>query len=163
MRRTNGPAPEPLAEKARRGAEIRKPIRAVIPLEPVVLPVTADPTPGDDLVAGILAGPAARWISQPDQMGILALLREAWNERYALKAAIASVPVEEWALRGHQPAGITRLGVVEKQITEWLSQLGLTPVDRSRLGIMEVQAKSRLEDLRERRNASDRKVRVPRS
>jgi phage terminase small subunit len=42
------------------------------------------------------------------------------------------------------------------RLTGWLSLLGLTPSDRSRLGVAEVKAKSRLEALRERRESRNR-------
>jgi hypothetical protein len=44
---------------------------------------------------------------------------------------------------------------LDRQIVSNLSLLGFTPSDRSRLGVAEVKAKSRLEELMERRAARD--------
>jgi hypothetical protein len=44
---------------------------------------------------------------------------------------------------------------LEKNITNSLSLLGFTPTDRSRLGVAEVKAKSKLEELRAKRDQRD--------
>jgi hypothetical protein len=43
-----------------------------------------------------------------------------------------------------------RLAEIEKQITQNLSLLGFTPTDRSRLGLAEIKAKSKLQELMEK-------------
>ena len=48
----------------------------------------------------------------------------------------------------HPLAGL--LVDLEKQISQWLAQLGFNPTDRSRLGVAEVKPKGTLELLRER-------------
>jgi P27 family predicted phage terminase small subunit len=54
----------------------------------------------------------------------------------------------------HPAAGM--LATLEDQIRKWLSLLGLTPADRSRLGVAEVKARSKLEEMRERATAGRR-------
>jgi hypothetical protein len=44
---------------------------------------------------------------------------------------------------------------LDKQVIGSLSLLGFTPTDRSRLGLAEVKAASKLEELRARRNQSE--------
>lgn len=48
------------------------------------------------------------------------------------------------------------LDELEKRIAAWLAALGLTPADRSRLGVAEVKARSKLEALRDRRASRGR-------
>ena len=47
------------------------------------------------------------------------------------------------------------LATTEAQITKWQSLLGVTPSDRSRLGVAEVKAHTKLEELEYRRAARD--------
>lgn len=63
---------------------------------------------------------------------------------------------ERWNLRvkvmQSDDAAMRRgLRELDKQIVSNLSLLGFTPSDRSRLGVAEVKAKSKLEELMERR------------
>jgi len=45
---------------------------------------------------------------------------------------------------------LMRLAEIEKQIAANLSLLGFTPTDRSRLGLAEIKAKSKLQELMEK-------------
>jgi len=45
---------------------------------------------------------------------------------------------------------LMRLAEIEKQIAQNLSLLGFTPTDRSRLGLAEIKAKSKLQELMEK-------------
>lgn len=151
LRRT-GPPPKPLEQKRKLGnpgaRRLPRPSDTVA-LEPAAVPDVVLPTPGDRLVRELMAGPAGEWISGPDFLGVVALLRDGWNERHDLMAAIASLG-DDWYGGRYTPAAVARLGVVERNLTLWLSQLGLTPADRSRLGVAEVRAKSRLEELQQK-------------
>lgn len=124
------------------------PMVALAPM--VVIPRGA---PSDDIVADILGSGAAAWISEPDRLGILETLRGLWDERSDLRAAASDLP-PDWITGRYVPAVLTRLDKVEARIIECLSLLGLTPTDRSRLGVAEVKARSKLEEMR------DRKVRL---
>lgn len=152
-----GPAPLPNERHRKLGNPSKKPLPRgnVIALAPAALPVVGVGTPGDDLVRGILDSAASAWIAAPDRLALLELLREGWNERAHLRAAVAALP-PDWVAGRYQPACVLRLAQVEKDLTGWLSQLGLTPSDRSRLGVAEVRARSRLEELRDRRAARGR-------
>jgi phage terminase small subunit len=89
------------------------------------------------------------WISKTDQIATLRLVADAWDEREFLRAALKLVGYS--TLTGSLRAEAVRLAEVEKNLTKWLSLLGLTPSDRSRLGVAEVKAASTLEKLRDRR------------
>lgn len=163
MPRQPGRTPEPISEKRRRGAQVRSQV-ALVPMDPAVIVVPIqDETPGDSLVRAILEGVPGRWITAADQLALLPLLRDAWNERARLRAVLDGEPPESWVWRGQSPAGLTRLYTLERQISDWLSQLALTPADRARMGIAEVQIKSGLESLRERAAAKRASSRAPRS
>lgn len=150
--RRPGPAPLPNESKRRRGnpggRALPKPLTLIAPSVVVVDP----PGDGADLVRSLIEGPAGAWIGEPDRIALVELLRDAWDERLALRAAIAALP-PDWAAGRYSPAAFIRLERVERNLTTWLSMLGLSPADRSRLGVAEVRAKSNLEALRARRDA----------
>jgi hypothetical protein len=72
---------------------------------------------------------------------------EMLDERVRLRAYVWNNP-EAWRER-------KALRELEKNITNSLSLLGFTPTDRSRLGVAEVKAKSKLEELRAKRDQRD--------
>lgn len=155
MPRTGRP-PKPTEQKRRLGNPGRRPLPKpadVIALSPVIV-VDHTPTPdGDGLVRTLLDGPAAKWIATTDRP-TLDLLRDAWDRRASLVAYLAdhgySYELDGRWLRRPEA---TELVEIEKRITTWLSLLGLTPSDRSRLGVAEVKAANRLEELQARRAA----------
>jgi hypothetical protein len=150
-----GPAPAPVEDKRRRGNPGKHALPApIIALAPVSrLPAGRLPDSGEALIEQILDGPASTWIADPDRLALLQLLRDGWDERLRLREAIDNLG-DEWINGRYTPAVFLRLERVEKGLTTWLSLLGLTPSDRSRLGVAEVKARSRLEGLRARRDAA---------
>lgn len=159
MGRPRGPAPFPTELHRRRGNPSHKSLpRGITVLEPVVSREMAALRTGDELVRNLLAGPASTWIGEPDT-SLLELLREGWDERIRLQDAIADLP-PGWTNGRYSPAVFIRLDRVERNLTTWLSLLGLTPADRSRLGVAEVRARSKLDALRERRDARPRRDRT---
>lgn len=151
---TRGRPPKPTEQKRLLGKPGHHPLPqtsvVIAPaLDPNVIPFDGD-TEGDRLIRGILAAGAIHWISRGDQMGTVTLLRDGWNERLKLRAAVMGDPPD-----GLDPKSLiawfatTRrdLRDLERQITSWLSLLGLTPTDRARLGVAEVKAQSTLERL----------------
>ena len=148
-----GPAPIPTEAKRRRGnpghQHLPTPLIALAPLDTRKL-ADADTSPGAQLIRDILATPAATWLAETDRLGILRLLSEAWNEWTALKIDIATNGYGDG--RYTRPA-VLRLDRVERNLTSWLSLSGLTPVDRSRLGVAEVKAQTHLESLRAKRQS----------
>lgn len=75
---------------------------------------------------------------------------ELRDERQELVALVGEEP-ENARLRA-------ALRQLDKQLVSNLSLLGFTPSDRSRLGLVQVRAKSKLEELMERRADRDRRL-----
>ena len=84
------------------------------------------------------------WISPNTDIELLLMTCEMLDERVKLRTFVWNTP-DAWRER-------KALRELEKNITNSLSLLGFTPTDRSRLGIAEVKAKSKLEELRARRD-----------
>ena len=159
MPRTGRPS-KPIEEKRLLGnpgkRALPKPNNVVALAPVVVLPATPAPNSGADFISRLLATPASAWIAEPDRLGLLAMLSDAWDERLELRKAAIEGPPEDANIKAKIAWIATTRGDLrdlEKQITAWLSLLGLSPTDRSRLGVAEVRARSKLEELRERREA----------
>lgn len=146
---TKGPPPIPTELKRRRGnpgqRRLPKPLTYIAPATAHIITVPED---GDDLIRTVLQGQARAWIGEADAI-VARRLRDNWNERARLRA-LAEDLEPGWETHRYQPAVFVRLAQVEKEISECLSLLGLTPADRSRLGVAEVRAQSKLAALRER-------------
>jgi hypothetical protein len=83
-----------------------------------------------------------RWISPESDLELLQMVCEQLDERVALRIRV---------LRDNEPEERKSLRDLDKQIVSGLSLLGLTPTDRSRLGLAEVKAATKLDELRNRR------------
>jgi len=147
-----GRPPKPAERRRWLGGPGHRPIASanLVALGPVqVLPASPEPRSGEELIRRILATPAATWIGEVDRLALLPLLRSAWDEHSHWRAVAL-------AADRPAPAVVTRLGQLEKSLTTWLSLLGLTPVDRRRLGVAEVKARTLLDELRARHMALQR-------
>jgi hypothetical protein len=82
----------------------------------------------------------APWFARTDAVR-LSMLRESLEERSRL------LPVAESSTEARK-----QLRDLNKEISDWLSVLGFDPSARARLGLAEVKAMSKLEDLRARRD-----------
>jgi hypothetical protein len=84
------------------------------------------------------------WISPQTDIELLLMTCELIDERVRLRT-------EVWNGSGdwHDRKALREL---EKNIVNNLSLLGFTPTDRSRMGVAEVKAKSKLEELRNKRD-----------
>lgn len=87
-------------------------------------------------------GMGATWVSDRTDLELLTMTCEMVDERWNLRVKV--MQSDDAAMR----RGLREL---DKQIVSNLSLLGFTPSDRSRLGVAEVKAKSKLEELMERR------------
>jgi P27 family predicted phage terminase small subunit len=99
------------------------------------------------------------WLAESD-LDALRLLAECADRRGELMARLAN---DGWVLytdKGyayqHPAAGM--LLQTETEMRKWMALLGLTPADRSRLGVAEVKARSALEELASRRREHLAKV-----
>jgi hypothetical protein len=84
----------------------------------------------------------ATWVSDRSDIELLTMTCEMVDERWNLRIKV--MQSDDAVMR----RGLREL---DKQIVSNLSLLGFTPSDRSRLGVAEVKAKSKLEELMDRR------------
>jgi len=82
------------------------------------------------------------WISPTTDAELLLMTCEQLDERVRLRTFVWNNP-ELWRER-------KALRELEKAITGNLSLLGFTPVDRTRMGVAEIKAQSKLEELKSR-------------
>lgn len=88
------------------------------------------------------------WLSVSSDLTAVALLCERLDERDLLRAFVLDNP-DAWRER----QGLRKL---EEQIESSLQVLLLTPTDRLKAGVAEIKAKSKLEELLERKAARDK-------
>lgn len=150
------PPTKPTELKRRLGNPGKRPLPAgLTALAPVATTMDPPDTLGDEGAhewRHVLA--SARWIG-PSDLRNLRLYCEAIDRRSALMAEVASQGYVLYTDKGYaylNPA-VGALQTTEVQLTKWLSLLGLTPSDRSRLGVAEVKAQSTLEHLAAKRAA----------
>ena len=135
----SGPPPLPIEEKKRRGTYRRDrdpgARRALVLLPAVTL------SPDGPLIEALVTSGAAVWIG-PTDMPIVRLAQRLWDDAERLRAAL-DVEFSEPAFRAYRD--------LTKELIGCLSLLGLTPADRSRLGVAEVKTRSKLEEIMDRR------------
>ena len=157
MPRTGRP-PMPVELKRRLGNPGKRPlpdpVTVLAPLSVIDRPATPDD--GEALIAALLEAGAAAWIGTTDQLATLRLLQDGWDRRARLMTDIdrhghTYAATGQGGTRHYPRPEVAILRDLERQITVWLSQLGLNPADRGRLGLAQVKARSKLEELRDRR------------
>ena len=87
------------------------------------------------------------WVSNQADLPLLAVLCEQLDERDVLRAFVLE-NIDDW----RQRASLRKL---EDSINVTFSKLLMTPMDRVRAGVAEVKAKSKLEELLERKAKRD--------
>lgn len=133
-----GRPPKPIEAHKRTGTfnVTRHKRGSLVLVEPVEMPTEAQPLPQvlqDVLRLGV------SWLARTDAVA-LALLRSMLEEREPLRVdAVAGSTESRKALRD-----------LDRQIAGLLSSLGFTPTDRTRMGVAEVQAVSKLEAIQAR-------------
>lgn len=135
---TRGRPPKPVEQHRKQGTyqKVRHARGALVAVE------SAEPLPHELAPADVFAevmGQGVGWLARTDSP-TLALLRSQLEEREPLRNAAMAGSVEARKM----------LRDLDKQIIGLLSQLGFDPASRARLGLAEVKAKSKLEELRER-------------
>jgi hypothetical protein len=86
------------------------------------------------------------WVSNTTDVQLVQLVCEQLDRKQVIEGLIAADP-SEWHL-------FKQLNDLERLITANLSLLGFTPADRTRLGLVSVKTKSKLEDLLARKAAN---------
>ena len=150
-----GPAPTPLERKRARGNPGKRPIPkssgtvALSRIASKVAPVGLGTVGAEFWTAALDV--AGAWLSGSDAK-LLQLTAEGLDRREMLKQALDregwTVVTDKGYPYKHPLAGV--LADLEKQLGQWLAQLGMNPTDRSRLGVAEVKPRGTLEILRER-------------
>jgi hypothetical protein len=147
---TAGRRPKPIEQKRRTGNPGGRPIpeRSALVQLPGVGATPPEPlrplgTPGRALWDRVWSA-AAPWVSPVTDIELLQVLCEQVDERAALRVKVLSEG--NWRDR-------SQLRALDQQVVTALSLLGLTPTDRTRLGIAEVQAQSTLERMRSARGS----------
>lgn len=143
----SGPPKTPREVKRRRGTlrKDRDPESGNL----VVLPPTedADQVPvyvdGSAMLQQALNAGANRWVG-PTDWPTAELARQLWDDREQARARYAD---------GGRRADLDALIEFTKRLQACLSQLGLDPAARAKLGVAEVKTASKLEELRDRRAA----------
>ncbi len=97
------------------------------------------------------------WISHRSDYDLVLLTAELIDERALLRQLLSDHAGESRLSTGSQGVGtsplVGQLRAVEAQLLKQLSLLGLSPSDRSKLGVAEVRKASVLEELLERRQS----------
>ena len=151
----SGPAPEPTELTRKKGNPSRKKLPALASV--TVLPASVSPAPAHlsetqkELWDSIKR--VAFWISGTDEV-TLQLLCEKLDRRASLIANLQSSDYVLFTPQGYAYANplVGMISTIENEITKLFSVLGLTPADRTRLGVGEVKARSKLDELIAQRN-----------
>lgn len=146
-----GRPPKPAEQKRRLGNPGRRALPdrdAVAPLSPLsaVLP----PDLGEDGLSlwQSVSQAASAWLAPSDAPTLL-MLCELYDRRAMLKGHLDTDGPLIMRPDGHMVANpiVQMLATTEKQIVDLASSLGLTPADRTRMGLAEVKAQNAFEEM----------------
>lgn len=149
-----GPPPMPNERKRRLG----NPGKRALPDQSnvIALPAVVDDTPTQLGPAGRavweLVTDQCKWLAETDRP-LLVMLCEKFDRRNDFIVRLESSDPVLYTDKGYAYANplVGMLSTLETEISKNLASLGLTPADRTRMGVAEVKAKSKLEELLERR------------
>jgi hypothetical protein len=117
------------------------PVTALAPV--VVVPRRVEERSGSEMLQAVLDSGASTWIGPTDEAAGEAFVR-LWDDAARLRASLAHrFNPEKW--KAYHDA--------TKGYIACLSLLGLEPTARARLGVAEVKTRTKLEELRERRES----------
>lgn len=155
----SGPAPKPNELARRQGNPGKKKLPSLasvtlIPRATSLAPEHLTPK-SKELWNNLREG--AFWISNTDQSSLL-LLCEKLDRRDEYVAKLQASDEVLFTDKGYAYANplVGMLSTIENEITKLFSLLGLTPTDRTRLGVAEVKARSALDDLIAKRNGTQK-------
>ena len=151
---TAGRPPKPIEQKRKNGNPGQRPLPN--PKNVIALPQIKSDAPlhlsdaGQKMWLDVRA--MAPWIANTDAK-LLIELCEKMDKKYELKEKLAATDYVLYTDKGYAYANplFGMLNTVENDIVKLLSLLGLTPTDRSKLGVAEVKAKGKLEALLEQK------------
>ena len=138
-----GRPPKPIEERIRLGNPGKRPIPKPLALMPAAESGSAVRTyrTGRDLIQGVIDG-GATWIGPTDATA--ARLIELWDDMQEARTAWRETRTN---VNFNAYVGLS------KEVTACLSQLGLDPASRGRLGLAQVKAATQLSGLQERLRA----------
>jgi P27 family predicted phage terminase small subunit len=152
-----GPPPKPVEQKRALGNPGKQKLpntAEIAALEPLDDSVPAHLGPdGRELWQGVTAA-ASRWLAPSDSLALL-MLCELYDRRTEYKKCMTDYgTLIQRPNDGHLVANPAAQLLIqtEKQITDLASVLGLTPADRTRMGLAEVKAKNAFEELLAKRS-----------
>ena len=151
-----GRPPKPTELKRAQGNPGKRPLpklASVTPLPQVSTVAPAHLSENSKKLWNDLRGHAV-WIADTDQP-LLQLLCEKMDRRGELIAKLQNSDLVLYTDKGYAYANplVGMLSTIETEITKLFSNLGLTPTDRTKLGVAEVKARSVLDDLIEKRQS----------
>lgn len=150
-----GPRPTPVEQQRARGVTPKKrpavQLVAVEQLPPApVAPSTLGPTAAAEWER--LWHLCAAWL-QPTDSALVARYCDMLEERQQIRDTLAADGLQQPGSNG-QPrphALLARLGVLERSLVQHEDRLGLSPAERTRLGVAQVKASTVLDELQARR------------
>lgn len=142
-----GRPPKPVELKKRLGNPGKRAMNSLAVLPAVDIATIAD----GPIVQALVDSGAAGWIGATDAPTVR-LAQRLWDDMEALRSALD----DQFDKKTHDAYMAT-----VKELRSCLSMLGLSPSDRSRLGVAEVKARSKLEELMDRRRAGRRDTSPP--
>jgi P27 family predicted phage terminase small subunit len=154
-----GRPPKPAELKRKTGNPGKRPLPAlasVTALQPATSLAPAHLSEQSQQLWHKLRGEAF-WISNTDESN-LQFLCEKLDRRNEILAKLQASDFVLYTDKGYAYANplVGMLSTIEVEITKLFSLLGLTPTDRTRLGVAEVKARSALDDLIAKRNQSSK-------
>jgi len=157
---TAGRPPKPNELKRAQGNPGKRPLPSKtnlisLPSAPTIAPAHLGEN-GSRLWIDILSGNARNWIADTDKP-TLQLLCEKIDRRAEIIAKLQASDFVLFTDKGYAYANplVGMLSTIEIEITKLFTLLGLTSIDRSRLGVAEVKAASALDQLIAKRSGKN--------
>lgn len=156
---TAGRPPVPAERKRKLGNPGQRPMPALADVVPIApLPATQGDVPahlgtsGRALWEHVTAG--AVWLAVSDSPTLL-LVCEKYDRRADFVKELAAGKPVLFTDKGYAYANplVGMLSTIETEIAKLLAALGLTPTDRTRMGVAEVKAKNAFEEMMSRRES----------
>src|SRR4029077_14313510 len=157
----SGPPPKPTERKRRAGnpghakLPAKASVVAIAPISEGSREVPEHLGEAGRFLSGVMTGFATPWLAPTDEP-LVRKVCEAADRRAELLARIEADGFVLYTDKGYAYAHpcVGMLSTLEAQMTKWYSLLGITPADRTRLGVAEVQKQSTLERLRLKREGT---------
>jgi hypothetical protein len=145
-----GRPPKPIEQKRLAGNPGKRPLpNGTLALLPstfeIIEPHRPLGTPGKELWEKVW-NLGNTWVSPNSDAEILLITCELLDERWNLRISV---------MRDGRPEDRKALRDLDRQLIQNLSLLGFSPTDRSRLGVAEVKARSKLEELKQRAESKE--------